>query len=168
ICKSVPQIEAAFTRTNTSPCPTSGTGTLSIRNPRAASIFRSAFIVAAIPASSSLLPQLINAQSQILAPFGVRRAQPPLSRTNPLHPIPATPQASNLLDQPTRPDVLEGAPSFAPFSEGWALILKRRDLLLCSFFVAALLHLFHHPNFVHRPSSPINARPKSLSSWSIR
>src|SRR5882762_6243274 len=85
MCKSVPQIEAVFTRTSTSPCPTSGTGTLSIRNPRAASIFRSALIVAAIPASSSLLPQLINAQSQILAPFGVRRAQPPLSRTNPCH-----------------------------------------------------------------------------------
>ena len=28
MCKSVPQIEAAFTRTSTSPCPTSGTGTL--------------------------------------------------------------------------------------------------------------------------------------------
>src|SRR6266481_1830367 len=67
MCKSVPQIEAAFTRTSTSPCPTSGTGTLSIRNPRAASTFRSAFIVAAIPASSSLLHQLLNAQSQILA-----------------------------------------------------------------------------------------------------
>src|SRR6266481_572250 len=67
MCKSVPQIEAAFTRTSTSPCPTSGTGTLSIRNPRAASIFRSAFIVAGIPESSSLRQQLINAQSQILA-----------------------------------------------------------------------------------------------------
>src|SRR5579864_7889777 len=115
MCKSVPQIEAAFTRTSTSPCPTSGTGTLSIRNPRAASIFRSAFIVAAIPASSLLLPQLIHAQSQILAHCIARtRFQPP--------------------DQTPHIHELEGAPSFAHFSEGWALTIGGHGFLLCPFF----------------------------------
>src|SRR5215471_15835440 len=48
MCRSVPQIEAAFTHTSTSPCPISGTGTVSSCKPLAACVFRSAFIVAGI------------------------------------------------------------------------------------------------------------------------
>jgi hypothetical protein len=48
MCKSVPQIDAVFTRTNTSAAPIAGTGAVSIDNPRPARIFRNAFIVAAI------------------------------------------------------------------------------------------------------------------------
>src|SRR5712671_6062217 len=45
ICKSVPQIEAVRTRTNTSPGPIDGTGAFSKESPRAACILRKAFIV---------------------------------------------------------------------------------------------------------------------------
>src|SRR5580658_8097981 len=48
MCKSVPQIDAVFTRTKTSAAPIAGTGALSNDNPRPALIFRKAFIVAAI------------------------------------------------------------------------------------------------------------------------
>src|SRR5215472_4372866 len=48
MCRSVPQIDAAFTRTSTSVGPTAGTATVSICNPRAGCIFRNAFIVVAI------------------------------------------------------------------------------------------------------------------------
>jgi hypothetical protein len=48
MCKSVPQMEAVFTCTKTSPAPIAGTGCVSIDNPRPACIFRSAFIVVAI------------------------------------------------------------------------------------------------------------------------
>src|SRR5882724_13428034 len=45
MCKSVPQIEAVRTRTNTSPGPIDGTGAFSKESPRAACILRKAFIV---------------------------------------------------------------------------------------------------------------------------
>src|SRR5713226_1444756 len=48
MCKSVPQIEAVFTRTSTSVGPIKGTATVSICRPLAACIFRNAFIVPAI------------------------------------------------------------------------------------------------------------------------
>jgi hypothetical protein len=48
MCKSVPQIEAVFTRTSTSVGPIKGTATVSICKPREARNFRNAFIVAAI------------------------------------------------------------------------------------------------------------------------
>src|SRR6266700_1519388 len=48
MCRSVPQIEAVFTRTSTSVGPIKGTATVSICKPFAACIFRSAFIVPAI------------------------------------------------------------------------------------------------------------------------
>src|SRR6266702_2930081 len=48
MCRSVPQIEAAFTRTSASVGPIAGTATVSICKPRAGCIFRNAFIVAAI------------------------------------------------------------------------------------------------------------------------
>jgi hypothetical protein len=48
MCKSVPQIEAVFTRTSTSVGPINGTATVSICKPLEARIFRNAFIVAAI------------------------------------------------------------------------------------------------------------------------
>src|SRR6266581_489377 len=48
MCRSVPQIEAVFTRTSTSAGPIKGTATVSICKPFAACIFRSAFIVPAI------------------------------------------------------------------------------------------------------------------------
>src|SRR6266481_1939689 len=51
MCKSVPQIEAVFTRTSTSVGPTKGTATVSICKPLEARIFRNAFIVPAILAS---------------------------------------------------------------------------------------------------------------------
>src|SRR6267378_7880490 len=63
MCKSVPQIEAVFTRTSTSVGPFSGTATVSICKPFEARIFRNAFIVAAI----YLVPRW-NAQSPMLAP----------------------------------------------------------------------------------------------------
>src|SRR5579859_3557308 len=158
MCKSVPQIEAAFTRTSTSPCPTSGTGTLSIRNPFAASIFRSAFIVAAIPASSSLLPQLINAQSQILAPFGVRRAQPPLLLSNLCHPIPTIVLSRGpqffLIQQRVSKCLRVPHPSRLSAKGG---LLRSNGEIFCSalfslllYFLTSLLHLFHHPNLLQR------------------
>jgi hypothetical protein len=54
MCRSVPQIEAVFTRTNTSVGPIKGTATVSICKPLAARIFRNAFIVAAIYLDSAL------------------------------------------------------------------------------------------------------------------
>src|SRR2546430_17713469 len=48
MCKSVPQIDAAFTRTSTSVGPIAGTCAGSIESPRAACIFRNAFIVVVI------------------------------------------------------------------------------------------------------------------------
>src|SRR6266568_6107646 len=48
MCRSVPQIEAAFTRTSTSVGPIAGIATVSICKPFAGCIFRNAFIVAAI------------------------------------------------------------------------------------------------------------------------
>jgi hypothetical protein len=48
MCKSVPQIDAVFTRTNASAGPIKGTATVSICKPFAACIFRNAFIAAAI------------------------------------------------------------------------------------------------------------------------
>src|SRR6266478_9482083 len=45
MCKSVPQIEAVRTRTNTSPGSIDGTGAFSKESPRAACILRKAFIV---------------------------------------------------------------------------------------------------------------------------
>jgi hypothetical protein len=44
----VPQIDAAFTRTSTSPGPIDGTATVSIDRPFAVAVFRKACIVAAI------------------------------------------------------------------------------------------------------------------------
>src|SRR5882724_12901640 len=51
MCRSVPQIEAVFTRTSTSVGPVAGTATVSICRPFAACIFRNAFIVVAIYSS---------------------------------------------------------------------------------------------------------------------
>jgi hypothetical protein len=48
MCKSVPQIDVAFTRTSTSVAPMVGTGTVWISNPFAAFVFRNAFMVAGI------------------------------------------------------------------------------------------------------------------------
>src|SRR6266403_5136773 len=48
MCKSVPQIEAVFTRTSTSAGPIAGTATVSICRPFEARIFRNAFMVVAI------------------------------------------------------------------------------------------------------------------------
>src|SRR5690348_9655414 len=48
MCRSVPQMEAAFTRTSTSVGPIPGTATESICKPRAGCIFRNAFIVVVI------------------------------------------------------------------------------------------------------------------------
>src|SRR5713226_9034858 len=48
MCRSVPQIEAVFTRTSASVGPIAGTTTVSICKPRAGCSFRNAFIVAAI------------------------------------------------------------------------------------------------------------------------
>jgi hypothetical protein len=44
MCKSVPQIEAARTRTSTSVGPNAGVVAVSSESPRAACIFRNAFI----------------------------------------------------------------------------------------------------------------------------
>jgi hypothetical protein len=44
MCKSVPQIEAARTRTSTSVGPNAGVVAISSESPRAARIFRNAFI----------------------------------------------------------------------------------------------------------------------------
>src|SRR5947208_813249 len=52
MCKSVPQMEAVFTRTSTSVGPIKGTATVSICRPFAARTFRSAFIVATIYSDS--------------------------------------------------------------------------------------------------------------------
>src|ERR1700693_104863 len=52
MCRSVPQIEVALTRTSTSTGPIVGTGTVSIARPFAACVFRSAFMVAGMPAGS--------------------------------------------------------------------------------------------------------------------
>src|SRR5579862_2570298 len=57
MCKSVPQIEAVFTRTSTSAGPIDGTATVSIANPFAACTFRSAFIVVAILVWFPVVPQ---------------------------------------------------------------------------------------------------------------
>src|SRR5579859_8112779 len=73
---------------------------------------------------------------------------PPNSYYRPL------PWTSIFLDPTTRLEVLEGAPSFAPFSEGWALTIKRRDLLLCSFFVTSLF-----PDFFTSPLPPPQSPP---------
>jgi hypothetical protein len=62
MCRSVPQIEAVFTRTSASVGPIKGTATVSICKPFAACIFRNAFIVAAM----SLYPSR-NAQTPMLA-----------------------------------------------------------------------------------------------------
>src|SRR5580704_17314040 len=50
MCRSVPQIEVALTLTSTSAGPIVGTGTVSIASPFAACVFRSAFMVASMPA----------------------------------------------------------------------------------------------------------------------
>src|SRR5580692_2912113 len=52
MCRSVPQIEVALTLTSTSAGPIVGTGTVSIASPFAACVFRSAFMVAGMPAGS--------------------------------------------------------------------------------------------------------------------
>src|SRR5690349_1747358 len=61
MCKSVPQIEAALTRTSTSVGPIAGTATVSICRPRVGCIFRNAFIVvvilSALDKSSRRTPQ---------------------------------------------------------------------------------------------------------------
>src|SRR5438093_4260976 len=48
MCRSVPQIDAAWTRTRTSPSPGEGVGTSCNSAPGASAVFRSARIVAAI------------------------------------------------------------------------------------------------------------------------
>jgi hypothetical protein len=48
MCKSVPQIDVAFTRTRTSVAPIAGTGIFWISNPFATFVFRNAFMVAGI------------------------------------------------------------------------------------------------------------------------
>src|SRR5216117_3290331 len=79
MCRSVPQIEAAFTRTSTSVDPISGTATVSICKPRVGCIFRNAFIVAAIysgPRSTHRLRMLAHAFA--IAPVGAQYIVPSL------------------------------------------------------------------------------------------
>src|SRR5712692_3054630 len=65
MCKSVPQIEAVFTRTSTSVGPIKGTATISICKPFAACIFRNAFIVAAILRSCLSSPVVAGLQCKV-------------------------------------------------------------------------------------------------------
>src|ERR1700675_1157940 len=154
MCKSVPQIEAAFTRTSTSPCPTSGTGTLSIRNPRAASIFRSAFIVAAIPASSSLRHQLLNAQSQILAHWPAHLC--PGRRVPPTPPLRVGSSSTSIPSTHPRIDATchpEGIRRGCPKDLNANLVTHSTREATSPKWIStmrALLHLLHHPNLLQR------------------
>src|ERR1700676_1266896 len=175
ICKSVPQIEAAFTRTSTSPCPTSGTGTLSIRNPRAASIFRSAFIVAAIPASSSLRHQLLNAQSQILAHWPAHLC--PGRRVPPTPPLRVGSSSTSIPSTHPRIDATchpEGIRRGCPKDLNANLVTHSTREATSPKWIStmrALLHLLHHPNLLHRlqilhhqPTRPDSAHTASRNS----
>src|SRR5215475_424799 len=66
MCRSVPQIEVAFTRTSTSVGPMVGTGTFSSCRPFPACVFRNAFMVAGIQVGS-LPRQVALAQISMLA-----------------------------------------------------------------------------------------------------
>src|SRR5215467_803938 len=54
MCRSVPQMDAAFTRTSTSVGPIAGTCAASIESPRAACIFRNAFMLVASQSAPNL------------------------------------------------------------------------------------------------------------------
>src|SRR2546428_7534463 len=76
MCKSVPQIEAVFTRTSTSVGPIAGTATVSISRPRAACIFRNAFIVVAILLSCPCRACLLRRAALVVAGLLDRSAVP--------------------------------------------------------------------------------------------
>src|SRR5712675_2238735 len=86
MCKSVPQIEAVRTRTNTSPGPIDGTGAFSKESPRAACILRKAFIVDGME-NQLLVGQLMlaHANSRGAAPLrpSSARSPPAPARTPP-------------------------------------------------------------------------------------
>src|SRR6266853_5468816 len=92
MCKSVPQIEAVRTRTNTSPGPIDGTGAFSKESPRGACILRKAFMV------DGMENQLLVGQS-MLAHAHSRGAAP--LRPSSAGSQPSVTPASSLLKPPT-------------------------------------------------------------------
>src|SRR5438270_14070582 len=79
MCRSVPQIDAAFTRTSTSVGPIAGTATVSICKPRAGCIFRNAFMVDAIYSG----PRPTHKVSMLAQRFGAHVALAPADFPHP-------------------------------------------------------------------------------------
>src|SRR5712675_1339699 len=95
MCKSVPQIEAVRTRTNTSPGPIDGTGAFSKESPRAACILRKAFIVDGME-KRLLVGQSMLAHANSRGAARLQRLLTALRRNQRISPAP--PVGANLYD----------------------------------------------------------------------
>src|SRR5882672_330095 len=131
MCRSVPQIEAVFTRTSTSVGPIDGTATVSICKPLPACIFRNAFIVVAIYSS---LVQRANPDAS--TPVAQTSVCAPASKRHRLKSVPPVFWALASLVH------LVGAGPFPIFGANSEACLHRISLKVC----AHLLEFSRRPN----------------------